>query len=90
MVTDRQTETDLPGRKEGAFHGHATFALDDAVLQWRCPLKEIHSGVRAMYKERREEEEEEEGPAGGRRRRRRSEAAPTANYDATHGEIGTK
>ena len=56
----------------GALNGHATFAL--AVLQWRCPLKEIHSRVvRTMYKERRkkgpreeEEGEEEEAREGGR------------------------
>ena len=28
-------------RRARALNGHATFAL--AVLQWRCPLKEIHS-----------------------------------------------
>ena len=77
--------------RAGALNGHATFAL--AVLQWRCPLKEIHPGVvRTMYKERRknrrengprEEEEAEEEEA-------REATAPTANYDATHEEIGTK
>ena len=59
-------------RRARALNGHATFAL--AVLQWRCPLKEIHSRVvRTMYKERRrkkglreEEEAEEEAREGGR------------------------